>query len=71
VIIHPIETKDLKAGDTSINVELFKVTATKDEPTDLLKRLKEARRAADFVAEPFKKDGIEEWRDEYEKEKKK
>lgn len=68
VAITPIETKEIKNGDTTMGADLFKVTATKDEPSVALKALKDDGKIVEVVAEPVDYDEIEKWRARYDKE---
>lgn len=68
VVISPIETKDLKIGEAALDVDCFKVAATSDEQSEVLKQLRGAGRMAEFVAEPVEKHELEKWHDQYEKE---
>lgn len=71
VAIHPIDTNEIKSGDSTINADLLKVTETKGEPSDVLTTLKDAGKGAEFVGEPVDNDEIEKWRAQFEKENRK
>jgi len=71
IAICRIDTKENKVGDTTIVPEMFRVTATRADPSDLLKDLKGDGKGPLFLAEPMQKDEIEKWRAQHEKERKK
>jgi hypothetical protein len=68
IVISPIETSKIKIGAASVNVDLFKVTATRNDPADTLEEHKAAGRKVELIAEPFEEDEIEKWRGPYDKE---
>lgn len=68
VIIHPIETSTFGDGDAALQVELFKVTATRDEPSETMAKLIEAGKKPEFVVGQGEMSEITKWRLPYEKE---
>ena len=71
VAIHPIERGQFKKGDSVLNPDkAYRVTATKLEPSAMIKRLITAGKNPEFVVEVTDTDSDEfrKWRVEYEKE---
>ncbi|WP_157605538.1 hypothetical protein [Schlesneria paludicola] len=67
-IIHPIDTTSINTGDESIGIDFYRVTATKEEPSEALTNLTSVGKKVEFVAEPTDQTEVEKWRSQHEKE---
>ena len=71
VVIHPVETTEIKVGNTTTGVDFVKVAATKDVPSDVSTHLTDDGVKFDFVVEPVDRTEIEKWQVQFEVDKKK